>query len=347
MRSALSDAQRANIDAQLDAFVASVGLGAPQRWTPLPGGVSCNAWRVDVAGRAICVKQALPRLNVADDWRAPVGRAVFEYRWFETARAIVPGCAPRPLALDAERGFLAMEFLPEADNPLWKRQLLAGEVHVATAGAVGERLGRIHAGAAGRADIAARFASDAIFHALRLEPYLLAAAKRRPRVAAALRALAKRTAATRVTLVHGDVSPKNILIGPAGPVFLDAETAWWGDPAFDLAFCLNHLLLKALAVPAARDALAAAFTALAEAYLKRVDWEPRRALESRAALLLPGLLLARIDGKSPVEYLTAETQKDFVRAAAEPLLLKPPATLAAVLAAWRARLETATAERRA
>ncbi len=345
MRQTPGDDRRANTDPELDAFVAGMGLAGPRRWTPLSGGVSCNAWRVEAGGRAICVKRALPKLNVADDWRAPVGRALFEYRWFETARALVPGCAPKPLRLDAERGLLAMEFLPEADYPLWKNQLLAGEVNVATAGAVGERLGRIHAGAAGHADIAARFDSDAIFFALRLEPYLLAAAKRRPAVADALRALAERTADTRLTLVHGDVSPKNILVGPDGPVFLDAETAWWGDPAFDLAFCLNHLLLKTLVVPVARDALAASFTALAEAYLQRVDWEPRKALESRAASLLPGLLLARVDGKSPVEYLTAETQKDFVRAVAEPLLLEPPTTLAEVLGAWRAGFEKATAER--
>ena len=345
MRGTSGDARPADIDPDLEAFVAAVGLVGPCRWTPLSGGVSCNAWKVEAAGRAICVKRALPKLNVADDWRAPVGRALFEYRWFETARALVPGVAPKPLAVDAESGFLAMEFLPEVDNPLWKRQLLAGEVHIPTARAVGERLGRIHAGAAGRADIAERFQSDAIFFALRLEPYLLAPARRRPEVAGSLRALAERTAATRLTLVHGDVSPKNILIGPGGPVFLDAETAWWGDPAFDLAFCLNHLLLKTLAVPSARDALTASFTSLAEAYLQRVDWEPRQALEARAASLLPGLLLARVDGKSPVEYLTAETQKDFVRAVAEPLLLEPPTTLAGVLNAWRAALEKATAER--
>jgi len=321
-----------------------MGLAGPQRWSPLSGGVSCNAWRVDAGGRAICVKRALAKLNVADDWRAPVGRALFENRWFETARAIVPGSAPKPLALDAERGFLAMEFLPEADHPLWKNQLLAGEVSVVTAGAVGERLRRIHAGAAGRADIAERFASDEVFFALRLEPYLLAAARRRPRVAPALRALAERTAATRLTLVHGDVSPKNILVGPQGPVFLDAETAWWGDPAFDLAFCLNHLLLKTLVVPTARDALASSFTALAEGYFARADWEPRDGLESRAASLLPGLLLARIDGKSPVEYLTGDDQKDFVRSVAEPLLLGPPATLAEVQAAWHGAPQAATAE---
>ena len=114
------------------------------------------------------------------------------------------------------------------------------------------------------------------------------------------------TQANKRALVHGDVSPKNILRGPDGPVFLDAECAWWGDPAFDLAFCLNHLLLKCLWTPSAAAGFLACFDALGAAYLARVAWEPPHALEARAARLLPGLFLARVDGKSPVEYITTE-----------------------------------------
>ncbi|MBA3810403.1 MAG: phosphotransferase [Caulobacteraceae bacterium] len=326
------------MDGSLEAFVAALGLGRVRAWTRLSGGVSGHVWRVELERGAICVKRALAKLDVADDWRAPVGRCLYEYRWFETARGVVPGSAPRPLAVDADRGFLAMEFLPPEDFPLWKAKLLSGRVDIADARAVGARLGAIHAATAGRREIAERFASDDCFHALRLEPYLLATAARRPGVAAPLRALVEHTAKTRLALVHGDVSPKNILLGPGGPVFLDAETAWWGDPAFDLAFCLNHLLLKALVVPGAAEPLAASFAALARAHLARVNWEPAEALEARAAALLPGLMLARIDGKSPVEYLTAENQKDFVRAFAEPRLLHPPASLRAVADAWHAAL---------
>ena len=112
------------------------------------------------------------------------------------------------------------------------------------------------------------------------------------------------TLTTKRALVHGDISPKNILHGPDGPVFLDAECAWFGDPAFDLAFCLNHLLLKGAREGADRTRYIAAFSALAGAYLAGVDWESASAIEARAAALLPALFLARVDGKSPVEYLT-------------------------------------------
>ena len=141
-----------------------------------------------------------------------------------------------------------------------------------------------------------------------------------------------------MALVHGDVSPKNILIGAEGPVFLDAECAWWGDPAFDIAFCLNHMLLKCLWNPAATDAFLASFDALAEAHLRAVDWEPVEAFEERAAALLPGLFLARVDGKSPVEYVTDEGQREQVRRVARTLLQRPVARLSAVRGAWQEEL---------
>src|SRR5262249_22985365 len=144
-----------------------------------------------------------------------------------------------------------------------------------------------------------------------------------PDLASRLADLVTVTQANRHALVHGDVSPKNILRGPDGPVFLDAECAWWGDPAFDLAFCLNHLLLKCLWTPSATLGFLACFDALASAYVARVDWESPRALEARSAHLLPGLFLARVDGKSPVEYITEERDKDRVRRVAYDLLLDP------------------------
>jgi Ser/Thr protein kinase RdoA (MazF antagonist) len=140
--------------------------------------------------------------------------------------------------------------------------------------------------------------------------------------------------------VHGDASPKNILFGPRGPVFLDAETAWYGDPAFDLAFCLNHLLLKCLWRPATRDAFLRCFARLAGDYLAGVTWESPLALEQRAAALLPGLLLARVDGKSPVEYLRLEQQR-LVRLIARELLRAPGLSLQDIGQRWREALESA------
>jgi hypothetical protein len=117
-------------------------------------------------------------------------------------------------------------------------------------------------------------------------------------------------------------------------VFIDAECAWFGDPAFDLAFCLNHLLLKCLWVRPATDRLLTAFDRLANSYLAGVDWEPAGEIDRRTAHLLPGLFLARIDGKSPVEYLTDERDKDRVRRVARALLAEPASSVAQIRRAW-------------
>ncbi|WP_405719829.1 phosphotransferase [Streptomyces sp. NBC_01537] len=318
------------------------GPGEAARWTPLTGGVSSDLWRVDLPGRSICVKRALARLKVAADWQAPVSRNAYEWAWMRFASRHRPDSVPELLAHDPEAGLFAMEYLPPEHYPMWKAQLLRGEVQVATAAAVGEVLGNLHAASAGDAGLAAEFATDDNFHALRIEPYLLATAAAHPGLSDVLQGLADRTATTHLALVHGDVSPKNILVGPSGPVLLDAECAWYGDPAFDLAFCVNHLLLKSLVVPGRRAELLRSAGVLAEEYLRCVDWEPRPELEARAASLLPALLLARVDGKSPVEYLTDDRHRLFVRTVASALLRAPAPTLADVLDAWATELGAPT-----
>ena len=276
----------------------------------LSGGVSSEIWKV---GSSVCVKRALPRLRVAQRWEAPVERNRYERLWMEAAGAALPGCAPRILAADDDAGVFAMQYL---EYPVWKERLRQGHADPAFAARVGAALAAIHAATAGRPDVAQRFATDAIFRSIRLEPYLVATGVAHPDLQSFFEALVDTTAETKVCLVHGDVSPKNILVGERGPIFLDAECAWYGDPAFDLAFCLNHLLLKCLWVPAARAAFLDCFDSLSSAYLRGVSFQD---VEQRTASLLPALLLARVDGKSPVEYL-GDAQKALVRKVARELI---------------------------
>jgi tRNA A-37 threonylcarbamoyl transferase component Bud32 len=322
----------------ITAGLVAMGLlapGAAMQGDALAGGVSSDIWHLTLPdGQQICVKRALPKLKVAADWRAPVVRNIYEARWLQEADRALPGTAPKLLGQDEATGALAMEFLSPADHPVWKARLRDGHADVGFAAEVGRRIAAIHAHAAAQPELAAAFPTDEIFHAIRLEPYLLATARAHSDLAAILEDIAAVTARSKHTLVHGDVSPKNILCGPAGPVFLDAECAWWGDPAFDLAFCLNHLLLKCLWTPRAAAGFMACFEALVASYLVGITWEAAAALEARAARLLPGLFLARVDGKSPVEYLTAEIDKNRVRRVARALLTRPTDRLLAVRAAW-------------
>ncbi len=324
--------------AEVLSALRSLNLIGPTQAPPaeqLAGGVSSDIWRVDLPSGPVCVKRALAKLKVAADWRAPVERNAFEADWMRVVAAVEPDAVPELIAEDRAAGLFVMRFLDPKNHPLWKARLRDGDADPAVAAAVGSRLGRIHGATAGDAGIAARFATDYIFHPIRIEPYLLATARAHPDRAAALQGLAEATGSVHRALVHGDVSPKNILLGPSGPVFLDAECAWYGDPAFDLAFCLNHLLLKCLWTPGAAAGFLACFDALARSYLDLVAWEPAAELEGRAARLLPGLFLARVDGKSPVEYLTAEADKERVRRVARGLLADPVNALGAVRAAWQ------------
>jgi aminoglycoside phosphotransferase (APT) family kinase protein len=301
----------------------------------LTGGVSSDIWKVETARGPVCVKRALSKLKTKKTWHAPVERNASEAEWIRTVAAIAPDAVPRILAEDRNAGLFVMEYFEPAEYPVWKQQLRDGHTQPDTAAAIGATLGAIHAATAGRDDLRRSFATDHIFHPIRIEPYLLRTADAHPDLKERLHRLADITGTTRKTLVHGDVSPKNILIGPNGPVFLDAECAWYGDPAFDLAFCLNHLLLKCIWVPAAAKGYLESYAACAARYLQHVDWEPAEELEQRTAALLPGLMLARIDGASPVEYITDDIDRNRVRRAASAALRNPSETLADICRRFR------------
>ena len=318
-------------------FLRAAGLIATSGevvFTPLTGGVAADIWKVETGSRTIAVKRALQKLRVAREWIVPTSRNASEVEWLRAARDIVPDAVPRILAHDAAVGAFAMDYLDPADHPVWKAELAVGRADPAFAARVGATIGAIHAVTAHSDVMAKRFANDALFHAIRLEPYLEATAASHPALATKLMALSRGTLAQKIALVHGDVSPKNILVGPRGPVILDAECAWYGDPAFDVAFCLNHMLLKCVWTPRAAHDFLACFDALFAAYRACIAWESLDALEARAAALLPGLLLGRIDGKSPVEYITNDNDKALVRAIACHFIDETPVRLSQISAAW-------------
>ncbi|MDQ0678624.1 aminoglycoside phosphotransferase (APT) family kinase protein [Arthrobacter pascens] len=301
--------------------------------SPLTGGVSSDLWQVSLPGRMLCVKGALARLKVAHEWLAPLSRNRVEYDWLQFAGTVAPTHVPQVLAYDGQAGLFAMQFLPPEDYPVWKDQLLTGQVDPAAAHAVGDLVGRLHSASANDTSAASTFATDSNFDALRIEPYFRVTARANPDLADRIEGLAARTTGTHLAVVHGDVSPKNILLGPHGPVLLDAECAWFGDPAFDVAFCLNHLLLKAIILPDYTAQLHSSARMLLDGYARHIDWEPGPDLMARTAALLPLLALARVDGASPVEYLTPE-QRGQVRNAARDLLARPALTLDTVLKEW-------------
>lgn len=323
-------------DAVLPPMLRSAGLpDAEFRVEPLTGGVSSDIVRVTLAdGRLACAKRALARLKVATDWQAPLERNHYEVAWLRRASVIVPGAAPKVFAEDEARGIALLEYLPPDDYRLWKTDLLAGRADPDVPVRVAEALGRIHAATLNDATAAAEFPTDHLIDALRFDPYLRFLAGRYPALAPGILATLDRSWKTRLALVHGDVSPKNILVSIADghPVLLDAECAWYGDPAFDAAFCLNHLILKSIHLPPLRSELLRQAQSFADTWLGYFPPGLRPDLDDRAAALLPSLMLARVDGKSPVEYLNDDS-REKVREISIPMIETPRNSLVSVIAA--------------
>jgi aminoglycoside phosphotransferase (APT) family kinase protein len=211
--------------------------------------------------------------------------------------------------------------------------LREGQIDPAFAGEVGAAIAKVHSGTAARPDIRERFGSERNFRDLRVRPYFEASGLKNPELRDRLHAIGESCVQHAIALVHGDVSPKNILCGPRGPVFLDAECAVYADPAFDPAFCLTHLLLKCVWRPQHAARLHASFRELWLRYAGGADWEGVDGLERRVSPLVCALLLARVDGKSPVEYL-GEIERAAVRAFSRRSLLAGPFSLEELLQQW-------------
>ncbi len=307
---------------------------ASARLTPLAGGVSSEIYRVDDGQESFVVKRALPKLNVAAQWFADPRRNLSEQDYLRYVAAFLPGSVPRLRFASREHCYFAMDLIG-GEFAIWKTELLAGRIDRSYAERAGRTLGTIHRHSAGDPTAIEQFATTDHFWQLRIEPYLLATAEAHPRLTAVLRAEADRLGASRSALVHGDYSPKNLLVSSDQLVVIDCEVAWYGDPAFDLAFLLNHLCLKALYhSPAHWAELRATVGAVVEAYQDAWSHLPAVAdIADGASRLLPMLLLARVDGKSPAEYLV-EAQRECVRQFAARQILAPPMELPKMLETW-------------
>ncbi|HVU31843.1 MAG TPA: phosphotransferase [Opitutaceae bacterium] len=327
------------IEPELLAGLRSAGLIASSapRVTPLNGGVSSDILLVEDHSRRFVVKRALAKLKVRDDWYADIGRNRVEQDFLAYAARAVPESVPGLLYADRNAGWFAMEYCGEGWRN-WKSELTAGRFEAATARLAGETLGRLHFASWNEPAVRERFDTLVNFRALRIEPYLVTTADRVAAVRGELLAEADRLAVTRLALVHGDYSPKNLLVAPNRLLVLDAEVAWFGDPAFDVAFLVNHLLLKAL-LRAERPQPCLALVAEAwTAYSAAVGAHAGAELERRVVRLALCLMLARVHGKSPVEYLTTDEQRRCVTDFVAHHLPAPPSNLDVLVQAWSERV---------
>lgn len=273
----------------------------------LGGGVSNVVLSVDGGSGPLVVKQSLPRLRVVDDWYAPRDRIITEAQALRLAGRLVPGSVPRVIDSDPTRHTLTLERAPTGWRN-WKTRLLDGDVDVSVARRLGSHLASWHTATAGGRGLSARMHDTEPFEMLRTDPYYRTVAHRTPELAGQIQDLIDQMHGRRQCLVHGDFSPKNVLVGPAATTWvIDFEVAHFGDPHFDLGFLISHLLMKSVHRPELSGSYDRCITAFAGGYETQGSADSAPGLSWEHALRHVGcLLLARVRGKSPAEYLTPE-----------------------------------------
>jgi aminoglycoside phosphotransferase (APT) family kinase protein len=299
------------------------------RLTPLSGGVSCEIYLVEEGTERFVVKRALAKLNVKADWYADIIRNRHEWEYIRYVDRFLPMAVPALRQCSATDNYFAMEHLNGGFSN-WKQLLLVGKTDLEHASRAGKILAQIHGHSTGDAEAVRLFDTTQIFFQLRIEPYLLATGAKHPVLRPLFEAEAARLAGVRECLVHGDFSPKNILVSNERMVLLDCEVAWYGEPAFDIAFLLNHFFLKSL-LHAPRDICLRQM--IEKFWFEYQNIRPSPGIEPRTGRLLLMLMLARVDGKSPVEYLDAARQQ-FVRDFVSAELPKENSSLRHIADAW-------------
>jgi len=309
------------------------------RFTTLPGGVSSRTVLVQRPGGSDwVVKQSLAKLRVDVDWYSDPARIHREACGMRWLHQLLPApCVPALVFEDHERHLLAMDAVPQPHSN-WKEMLLAGNIDMHHVQQFGDLLGRIHRNASERGELAGVFADRSIFESLRVEPYYVYTASEVPASAAFLTSLVENVRARRLTLVHGDYSPKNILVHDGRLILLDHEVIHFGDPAFDLGFSLTHFLSKAHHVRAHRPEFAAAASNYWDAYRQTLG-DPGWAadLEEHAVRNTLGCLLARVAGRSRLEYLSS-AERDRQRDVVLDLMHDTPRSVRELIAAFTGRL---------
>ncbi len=295
----------------------------------LSGGISNHVVLINAQGRRFVLKQSLPKLRVNEDWFSDQSRIFREASSLRQLGPLLPaGCVPEILFDDPEHFAYAMSAAPVSAET-WKTMLMNGIIEPPIA----EQIARIQADMM-RATWQSRhweseFGNLTAFEQLRLNPYYEVTASRHPEYAPQFARAIERCRTQRRCLVHGDWSPKNMMVDGETVMAIDFEVIHYGDPAFDSAFLLNHLLLKSFhrpqSAPAYAQAAGSYWNALAASSPQDEDSLMAGTLEQ-----LPLLLLARIDGKSPVEYIQDAAIKQQVRSFARALLGRPPASIADV-----------------
>ncbi len=295
----------------------------------LTGGVSNVVLGVKSGAKDLVLKQALPQLKVAAVWKADQRRAIVEANGMKLLHSITPENVPDLIDLDPEEFTLTMDRLPR-ECTVWKTDLLEGVIKPS----VGKDLGRIlatwHNFGANSKEYLDAYMEDSLFDQLRVTPFYRAVAKVNPGLDNRIQELITEITTIKITLVHGDFSPKNIMItGTDKPIVLDFEVMHTGNPVFDLGFVSAHLLCKYLRTEDSSQKSLLRETAIAfiNSYDQTCNIPVANSLPHHVAVIA----LARVEGVSPVNYLD-ESAKARVQSVTKAAIANPDITFEGLFA---------------
>jgi len=292
----------------------------PWRISALGGGVSNTVLLAEGVGRKWVLKQSLGKLRVKEDWFADRDRIHRECSAMVMLKPLLPGgSVPAVIFHDMENCIYAMEAVDGARD--WKSLLLGGSIDPEAASEAGRILAAQMRASWQSPEWEEKFGDQGCFDQLRLDPYYRFTAARHPDLAEAFESCIASCRRARQSLVHGDFSPKNLLVRGSQMTLIDFEVIHYGDPAFDVAFLLNHLLLKSVHRPECGRRYAGCGSAFWKELESGYPGDARELLQSTMKHL-GCLFLARVDGKSPAEYLTA-SGREQVRRLAREMILEP------------------------
>jgi len=298
-------------------------------------------------GACFVLKQPLPKFKTEAEWLVDIDRILVERDCMQLLAGLLPAnSVPQVLWFDEPNHILAISCAP-LEAVIWKKALLAGQISMDAATHAGMLLAMMHSSTHNDPAVEKRYGDPKFFIQQRIDPYLHATAEKNPDLKSTLHMLGDSLLNAKECLIHGDYSPKNIFLVPHDQAWideqskienkgggkskiqfplshlllLDFEVAFYGHCAFDIATLINHLLLKGFYHRKKWRPFMLMADSFWQTYCNTADPDLTHAASAVSGHVLGALMLARVDGKSPAEYLLPDTAlQDQVRRAARDIL---------------------------
>ena len=283
------------------------------KYKKLEGGVSSEVYHVKTYKNDYCIKKSLKKLLVKKNWISDTNRIKFEYLWLKHCQKILNKNIPRTYEFNNKGKYIVMEYLNSPKYKTLKQLYFKKIINLNTIKSISKHLYKIHSNSNNLKTKKIFEANNRNFYDLRIDPYFNEVGRVYPKYKKYIKNINKKYFENSTTLVHGDFSPKNILIGKNKIIYLDAECCNFGDPVFDLVFFTNHLLIKSIFFKHESKEFINSYRVFYREYLKNLSLKNYNSYIARIIKMTPIMLLARIDGKSPVEYIISNKIKNTIR----------------------------------